>query len=130
MEKLTERVVDILRRCGPGVLPVRALRAELLRHRPAVAVSPDKLRLLVQRSGHRLRMLGVALDAIDPGQRGAQLGSWVVLTAPEDAPDSSVLAYSLWQSLAALALEVDVTSRVQVCRWAIKAEEARRIVSP
>ena len=130
MEKLTERAVDILRRCGPGVLPVRELRAELLRHRPAVAVSPDKLRLLVQQSEHRLRMLEVALDAIDPRRRGVPLGSWVVLTAPEDAPDSSVLAYSLWHSLAALALEVDVTSRVQVCRWAIKAEEARRILSP
>ena len=130
MVQLTECVVDILRRCGPGVLPAPRLRAELLLRRPAIALNMDKLRRVVEQSGDRLRLLEVELDALHDRQGTVLVDSWVVLTAPEDAPDRSVLAVSLWQSLSALAMDVDTTSRVDVCRWAIKAEEARRLVTP
>lgn len=130
MVRLTECVVDILRRCGPGVLPARKLRAELLRHRPAIALHRDKLRRLVEQSRERLRLLEVELDPLDAGRGSVPVESWVVLMAPEDAPDSSGLAVALWQSLSALAMEVDTTSRVDLCRWAIKAEGARRLTAP
>lgn len=130
MVRLTECVVDILRRCGPGVLPARKLRAELLRRRPAIALHPDKLRRVVERSRERLRLLEVELDSLDAGAGGAPVESWAVLMAPEDAPAGSGLAVALWQSLSALARDVDTTSRVELCRWAIKAEEARRLTAP
>lgn len=130
MVQLTECVVDIVRRCGPGVLPERHLRAELLRRRPAIALPPDKLRHLVDQSGNRLRLLEVKLDSPHNRRSAVLLDSWVVLTDPEDAPDSSGLAAVLWRSLSALALDVDTTSRVELCRWAITAEEARRLTAP
>lgn len=130
MVHLTECVVDILRRCGPGVLSERRLAAELLRRRPAVPLPPDKLRRLVDQSGDRLQLLEVKLDSLDNRRSGEVLDSWVVLTDPEDAPDGSGLAAALWRSLSGLALEVDSTSRIQLSRWAIKAEEARRITAP
>ena len=130
MVQLTECVVDILRRCGPGILPARQLRAELLRRRPAIALNLDKLRRVVEQSGNRLLLLELELDALDDRRGTVPVDSWVVLTAPEDAPDRSRLAVSLWQSLSALAMEVDTMSRVHVCRWAIKAEEARRLTTP
>lgn len=130
MVQLTESVVDILRRCGPGVLPARKLRRELLRSRPARTLGPVKLRRLVAQSGDRLRLLEVALDPLD-NQRGLVLvDSWVVLMDPEDAPDRSDLALAVWQTLSAMAGEIDMASRVQVCRWAIKVEEARRLTAP
>ena len=49
-----------------------------------------------------------------------------MLMDPDDAPDYSLLTRSLWESLAALAEKIDPGSRVSVCRWAIKAEHARR----
>ena len=130
MVQLTECVVDILRRCGPGILPARQLRAELLCRRPAIALNLDKLRRVVEQSGNRLLLLEVELDALDDRRGTVPVDSWVVLTAPEDAPDRSRLAVSLWQSLSGLAMEVDTMSRVHVCRWAIKAEEARRLTTP
>ncbi len=130
MVRLTECVVDILRRCGPGVLPARKLRAELLRHRPAIALHPNSLRRVVEQSSERLRLLEVELDPLDAGRVGVPVESWVVLMAPEDAPDVSGLAFALWQSLSTLAREVDTTSRVELCRWAIKAEGARRLTAP
>ncbi len=130
MVRLTECLVDILRRCGPGVLPARKLRAELLRHRPAMALHPDKLRRVVEQSGERLRLVEVELDPLVAGRGGEPVESWVVLMAPEDAPVGSGLAVALWQSLSALAREVDTASRVELCRWAIKAEEARRLTAP
>lgn len=130
MVQLTECVVDILRRCGPGVLSERRLGAELLRRRPAIALPPDKLRRLVDGSGDRLRLVEVKLDSLDNRRGGVPVGSWVVLTDPEDAPDSSGLATALWRSLSALAMDLDTTSRVNLSRWAIKAEEARRITAP
>lgn len=130
MAQLTECVVDILRRCGPGVLPARKLRAELLHRRPAIALDPQKLRRLAERSGNRLQLLEVHLDPLHNRRSTALVEGWVILTASEDAPDSSPLAASLWRSLSALAAEVDTTSRIDLCRWAIKAEEARRLTAP
>ena len=127
MTGTTESVVDILRRCGPGMLPVRQLRAELLRLRPAIVLSMEKLRILVEDSEDRLLFLQVELDTIEENVDVPSLDSWAVLTNPEDAPDRPKLARSLWESLTALALEVDPASRVDVCRWAIKAEQARRL---
>ena len=130
MLKLADCVVDIVRRCGPGVLPARKLTEELLRRRPAIALNPDKLQRVVERSNDRLRLLKVELDAPEHRRGPVPVESWVILMSAEDAPDSSILAASLWQSLSALARDVDTTSRVQVCRWAIKAEEARRLTHP
>ncbi len=127
MPGTTECVVDLLRRCGPGLLSVRQLRAELLRRRPAIALSVEKLRRLAGESQDRLRFLQVKLDRLEEGADPPLLESWVVLADPGDAPDRPRLARTLWESLAALALDLDPSSRVEVCRWAIKAEQARRL---
>ena len=127
MAGTTECVFDILRRCGPGMLPARRLRAELLRRRPAIALSMEKLRTLVEESEERLLCLQVGLDTLEDDASVQLLTAWIVVTAPEDAPDRPQLARSLWESLTALALEVDPASRVDVCRWAIKAEHACRL---
>lgn len=127
MADTTEFVVDILRRCGPGMLPARQLREELLRLRPAIALSIEKLRALVEESDDRMVCLRVELDPVEPGAKTPLLGCWVLVTAPEDAPDRTRLARFLWESLTGLALEVDPGSRVDVCRWALKAEQARRL---
>jgi len=126
MAGTTECVVDILRRCGPGMLPARQLRRELLRRRPAVALSMERLRTLVEESEDRLLHLRVELDTLEATADMPPLACWILVTAPEDAPDRPRLARSLWESLAALALDVDPASRVEVCRWALKAEQARR----
>ena len=127
MAGTTECVMDILRRCGPGMLSAQRLRAELLRRRPAIALSMEKLRSLVEESEGRLLYLQVGLDTLRDGASTPLLTSWIVVTAPEDAPDRPQLARSLWEGLTALALEVDPLSRIDVCRWAIKAEQACRL---
>ena len=127
MAGTTECVMDILRRCGPGMLPARRLRMELLRRRPAVALSLEKLRTLAEESEGRLRVLQVELDALDENAEAPLLGCWILLTEPEDAPDRPRLARSLWESLTALALDIDPVSRVAVCRWALMAEQARTL---
>ncbi len=127
MAGITECVMDILRRCGPGILPTQRLRAELLRRRPAIALSMEKLRSLVEESEERLLYLQVGLDTLADGASTPLLTSWILVTAPEDAPDRPQLARSLWEGLVALALEVDPASRIDVCRWAIKAEQACRL---
>jgi len=127
MARTTEYVVDILRRCGPGMLSARQLREELLRLRPAIALSVEQLRMLVEESENRLLLLQVELDTLDTNADPPVLARWVLLTAPADAPNLSRLARSLWESLTVLALEVDPASRVEVCRWVIKAEQARNV---
>ena len=127
MAEKTECVVDILRRCGPGMLPVRQLRAELLRRRPAIALNIDDLRRLADESEDRVLLLQVRLDTLEDNPDRPLLDGWVILTDPGDAPDRPRLAQSLWEGLTALALEADPASRVDVCRWAIKAEQARRL---
>ena len=128
MVETTECVVDILRRCGTGMLPARQLRSELLRRRPAIALSMEKLRRLVEESENRLLCLQVGLEALEEVAETPALVCWVLVTAREDAPGPQ-LARSLWQGLAALAIDIDPASRVDVCRWAIKAEQARRLVA-
>lgn len=127
MPGTTECVVDILRRCGPGVLSTRRLRAELLRRRPAIALSVEKLRRLTGESEDRLCFLQVKLDVPEENADTPLLEGWVVLADPGDAPDRPGLARTLWESLSALALGIDPSSRVEVCRWAIKAEQATRL---
>lgn len=95
-----------------------------------MVMNMDELRRVVEQSGNRLLLLEVKLDSLDDRQVTVPVESWVVLTAPEDAPDRSRLVSSLWQSLSALALDADSASRVHVCRWALKAEEALRLTSP
>ena len=129
MTGTTECVVDILRRCGPGMLPARQLRTELLQPRPAIALSMEKLRRLVEESEDRVLVLQVALDTLEENADVPLLDSWVVLVDPRDAPERARLARSLWESLTALALQVDPVSRIDVCRWAIKAEQARRLAA-
>lgn len=129
MTGTTECVVDILRRCGPGMLPARQLRTELLQHRPAIALSMEKLRRLAEESEDRVLVLQVALDTLEENADVPLLDSWVVLVDPRDAPERARLARSLWESLTALALQVDPVSRIDVCRWAIKAEQARRLAA-
>lgn len=127
MAGTTECVVDILRRCGPGMLPARQLLRELLHRRPAIALSMENLRRLVEESGDRMLYLRVELDTLEGNADAPPLESWVVLAKPRDAPDRPPLDRSLWESLTTLALEVDPASRLDVCRWAIKAEQARRL---
>lgn len=127
MAGTTECAVDILRRCGPGMLPARQLLRELRHRRPAIALSMENLRRLVEESGARMLYLRVELDTLEENADAPPLDSWVVLANPRDAPDRPLLDRSLWESLATLAFEVDPASRLDVCRWAIKAEQARRL---
>lgn len=127
MDRTTERVVDILRRSGPGVMPTSRLRRELRWRRPPIDLSPDILRQLSEESEGRLLLLEVLLDSGEDEDRLRALDGWLMLMDPDDAPDYSGLARSLWESLAALADGIDPGSRVSVCRWAIKAEHARRM---
>jgi len=129
MVRTTERVIDILRRTGPGVLPTRRLDRELRRQRPPIELSRQSLRRLSARSEGRLLLLEVRLDTSDDEGGPGVLESWVMLMDPRDAPNHSPLARSLWATLAALAHDLDPGSRVNVCRWVIKAENARKLLS-
>lgn len=123
MDLTTECVVDILRRSGPGALSTPLLLAELGRCRPPIVLSAEDLRLVVEESEGRLVQLDVGID----GARAAALDSWVLLLRAEDGPRRSGLASLLWQSLAALAEEVQSESRVGVARWILHAERASRV---
>ena len=127
MVRTTQCVVDILRRVGPGMLPADRLRTELRRCRPPIVVTMEGIRLLVAESERRLMLLEVGTDALVDDEGTRPLESWIVLTDPEDAPLRDGLANRLWQGLAALAAELDPTSRISVSRWMIKAERARRL---
>lgn len=123
MNRTTECMVDILRRSGPGALSASRLREELGRCRPPILITSDGLRLLVEEAGGRLALLEVGAD--DSGE--TVLDSWVVLMDPEDGPSRSWLASMLWESLAAMAEEVDLGSRTDVARWILHAEQAFRV---
>jgi len=128
MVRTTERVIDILRRTGPGVLPARQLNRELRRQRPPIELSPATLRRLSARSEGRLLFLEVPLDTSGAEAEPHALEGWMMLMDPRDAPYHSPLAQSLWATLAALARDLDPGSRVNVCRWVIKAENARKLL--
>lgn len=123
MSRTTECVVDILRRSGPGALSTPRLQAELGRCRPPIVLSAEEIRLVVEESEGRLVQLDVGID----GARATALDSWVLLLRSEDGPRRSGLASLLWQSLAALAEEVQVDSRTGVARWILHAERASRV---
>lgn len=127
MVRTTENIVDIVRRHGPGALPLSWLTKELRRRRPAMKLNPSKMRRLVERAGDRMLLLEVAPDTPAGVQAMEPLDSWVVLTSAADAPSRCRLTHLLWCSLAALAEEVDPDSRVDVSRWVLQADRARRI---
>ena len=126
MEDTVERIVEVLRRCGPGVLPTDRLRRELLRLHPTVVLSTEQIRNLARDSGKRLLFVQVGIEAVRVSHRARSLASWVALTSPADAPLQPGFARPLWEGLAALGAEVTPYSRLEACRWAIKAEEAMR----
>ena len=126
MEDTIERMVDVLRRCGPGVLPTERLREELMRLRPTIALSAAQIQNLARESGRRLLFVQVGVEALHADPAGRPLGSWVALAWPGDGPLQPGIARPLWESLAALGAELTPDSRIEACRWAIKAEEAMR----
>lgn len=109
----TECVVDILRRGGPGALSTQRLTAELRRSRPPVLLTRQRLEHLIDESDGRVALLELRLD--DPERTVVE--SWVFLTDPRDCPTRPEIAGELWRSLATLAEDLDMSSRVQVCRW-------------
>ena len=122
-QRIIECAVDILRRSGPGVLHERRLRSELRRCRPSIVLTPEQLQEAVDEAEGRLLQLDVYMD-LPPG---AVLDSRVVLMDPEDAPPPPGLANSLWRSLAAMADDVDLRSRISVTRWNLQAERAEQL---
>ena len=127
MVRTTQCVVDVLRRVGPGALPADRLGVELRRCRPAIVLTTEALRLLVEESEERLMLLQVRTDELVENEGVRPLESWIILMDPEDAPYRDGLANRLWHGLAALAAELDPTCRISVSRWMIKAERARRL---
>ena len=123
MDRTTECMVEILRRSGPGALSTPRLQAELRRCRPPIVISAEAIKLRVEESEGRLVQLDVGID--DAGE--SILDSWVLLMRPEDGPPRSGLPSMLWQTLAALAEEVEVGSRIGVARWILHAERASRV---
>ena len=116
----TECVVDILRRGGPGALSTERLKAELRRSRPPILLTRDRLEHLIDESEGRVALLEVRLD--DPERTVVE--SWVFLTDPRDCPSRPEIAAELWRSLFALAEDLDMSSRVEVCRWVLTARSA------
>ena len=123
MNRTTESLVDILRRSGPGALPATRLMEELGRCHPPILITIHELRLLVDETGGRLELLEISADDLGV----TTLDSWVVLMDPEDGPARSWLASMLWESLAAMAEELDPASRTDVARWILQAEHAIRV---
>ena len=121
----TECVVDILRRGGPGALSTERLKAELRRSRPPVLLTRQRLEHLIDESEGRVALLELRLD--DPERTVVE--SWAFLTDPRDRPSRPEIAAELWRSLAALAEDLDTSSRVEVCRWIRTARNAERACS-
>lgn len=89
--------------------------------------SRAKLRSQLRAAGDRLLLLELKPDAVDESGTVEPLDSWVVLTSASDAPDRNRVATLLWSSLAALAAEVEPTSRSSVSRWVGQAYQAQRV---
>lgn len=126
MIRTIEDIVDVLRRSGPGALPVQQLRTELRRQRSQLSATMRTLRVLADQSGGRLLLLEAHVDApVDSQRKHPQiLVAWMVLMSPEDEPEHSPLARHLWRTLAALASQVDPVCRASVCRWILQAQRA------
>ena len=127
MVRTTESIVEILRRCGPGVLPESRLLAELRRLKPSMRFTRTKLRSQLRAADDRFLLLELKPDAINEARNPEPLDSWIVLTSASDAPDRNRLATLLWSSLAALAAEVEPMSRASVSRWVGQAYRAQRV---
>lgn len=127
MVRTTESIVDILRRCGPGALPESRLLEEMRRRKPSMRFTRARLRSQLRTAGDRLLLLELTPDAVDESRTAEPLDSWIVLTSASDAPDRNQVATLLWSSLAALAAEVEPTSRASVSRWVGQAYEAQRV---
>lgn len=123
MNRTTECIVEILRRSGPGAMSIPRLRAELGRCRPPILLSAEAIGVVVEESEGRLAQLEVGMDDVSE----TTLDGWVLLVRPEDGPDRERLANMLWQSLAALAEDVEVDSHIGVARWILHAERASRV---
>lgn len=117
----TECVVDILRRSGPGALSTERLKAELRRSRPPILLTEERLEDLMEEAEGRFVLLEVRLD----DSKRTVVESWVFLTDPQDRPSRPEIAAELWRSLAALAEDLDPSSRVEVCRWILTARSAQ-----
>ena len=127
MVRTTESIVEILRRCGPGVLPESRLLAELRRLKPSMRFTRTKLRSQLRAADDRFLLLELKPDTIDEVRNPEPLDSWIVLMSASDAPDRNRLATLLWSSLAALAAEVEPMSRASVSRWVGQAYRAQRV---
>ena len=123
MNRITECMVEILRRSGPGAMAIPRLQAELKRRRPPIVLSAEAIRLVVEESEGRLAHLEVGMDDVSE----TTLDGWLLLMRSEDGPDREGLATMLWHSLAALAEDVETDSRIAVARWILHAERASRV---
>ncbi len=104
-------------------MSIPRLKRELRRCRPPILLSAEAIRLVVEESEGRLAQLEVEMDDVSE----TALDGWVLLMRSEDGPNRERLATMLWQSLAALAGDVEVDSRIAVARWILHAERASRI---
>lgn len=123
MNRATEYMVEILRRSGPGAMSIPRLRAELRRRRPPIVLSAEGIREVVVESEGRLVQLQLGMNDVSE----TDLDGWILLMRREDAPARGRLAALLWQSLAALAEDIEVDSHVEVARWILHAERASRV---
>ena len=123
MSRTTECMVEILRRSGPGTLPTSRLRAELRKCRPPIVLSTEAIKAVVEESEGRLVLLDLGIQAAPP----SPLDSWVLLMRSRDRPTRPELASMLWESLVALAEDVEVDSHTGVARWTMYAERASRL---
>lgn len=128
MNRTLEDVVDLLRRVGPGALPVTQVRRELGRRQWRLPATAAALRLLADNSDGRVLLLEARVDRPSGRRPGRVLVAWMVLMWHDDEPDQSVLASHLWRSLAASAAAVDPACRAAVCRWALQARQARMVL--
>ena len=124
MNRTVDRVVEVLRRTGPGALSERHLAGELLRCSPPIRLTARELDRILKDSEGRLARLEITAD--DAGEM--ILDSWIVLMDPDDGPTRPWLATMLWRSLAAMAAEVNPDSRTDVARWIGHAERAGRLL--
>lgn len=104
-------------------MSIPQLRAELRRCRPPILLSVEAVGLIVEESEGRLARMEVGMDDVSE----STLDAWVLLMRSEDGPDRQWLATLLWQSLAALAEDVEVDSPIAVARWILHAERASRV---
>ena len=122
-----EKLVDALQRTGPGVLRLGELRSQLNRGAIGPKWSDAGVRQAAQDSGNRVRILDVSLDWGEHEAGPSLLDSWALVTQAEDAPEDDPVIRAVWDTLSALAIDVEPASRVSVSRWILKATEANAL---